>query len=360
MNNENALNALRLDIDSIDTDIQKLLVRRAEKVQEVSHIKKQEEDTVFYRPEREAAVLKKVMSRNCGALPPKEVAKIFREIMSVCLALQKPMDIACLGPAGTFSQIAAQKHFGSALHEIFCDNIPAIFQRVSEGRANYGVVPIENSIGGLVDATLYEFINSPLIICGEVTLEIKQCLLCSQQAENAIQKIYSHQQSFLQCDKWLRKNYPDAELIAVSSNALAVEHAVKEKNAAAIAGEHCAEMYNLNIAARDIENDKNNQTRFLIIGKHQPSKSGDDRTTLFITVYDAPGALEKLINPLAKNGINITMIRSKAANSELSVYYFFLDLDCYYEDPAFIRAQQELKAGPLEIKILGSYPKAIL
>lgn len=358
-NNEALLNQVREDIDSIDTEIQKLIVQRAEKIKDISRIKKQESDAIFYRPEREAAVLKKIMSRDCGALPAKEMAKIFREIMSACLAFQKPMQIAFLGPTGTFSQIAAKKHFGFSLHEVFCDNIPTIFQAVSEEKASYGVVPIENSIGGLIDITLNQFIDSSLTICGEVTIEIKQCLLSNTTSEK-IHKIYSHQQSLLQCETWLMKNYPEAELIGVASNSQAAKLAAEETNAAAIAGEHCAELYNLKVIAKDIENTPNNYTRFLIIGQHQPKKSGDDRTTLLIKVHDAPGTLEKLINPLAKNSINITMIRSKPANADMSAYYFFLDLDCYVEDAGFIRAQRDLMTDYLDIKILGSYPKAVI
>lgn len=358
-NSEALLNQVREDIDAIDSEIQKLIVQRAEKVKDVSRIKKQESNAVFYRPEREAAVLKKIMARDCGALPAKEVAKIFREIMSACLALQKPMEIAFLGPTGTFSQIAAKKHFGFSLHEVFCENIPGIFQAVNDGKANYGVVPIENSIGGLVDITLNQFIDSSLTICGEVTIEVKQCLLSNTTAEQ-IHKIYSHQQSLLQCETWLMKNYPKAELIGVASNSQGAKRAAEEPNAAAIAGEHCAELYHLKVIAKDIENNSNNYTRFLIIGQHQPKKSGDDRTTLLIKVQDAPGTLEKLINPLAKNSINITMIRSKPANTDLSAYYFFLDLDCYIEDPGFICAHRDLVTNHLDVKILGSYPKAVI
>ncbi len=356
------LNAVREAIDTIDLEIQHLVVQRAEKVKEVSRIKQQDQNAVFYRPEREANLLKKVMSRNCGALPPKEVAKIFREIMSACLALQKPMEIAFLGPEGTFSQIAARKHFGSSLREVFCENISSIFQKVENGQAHYGVVPIENSISGLIELSLHEFINSPLTICGEVTLEINQCLFQRKNSNvydsETIEKIYSHQQSLLQCQQWLRKNYPEAELVAVASNAIAAKHAAIEKNTAAIAGEQCAELYELEMIAKDIADQPHNRTRFLIIGPHKPGKSGDDRTSLLIKVHDAPGALEKLINPLAKNNINITMIRSKPANPNYSAYYFFLDLDCYDGDAKFLRAKQELETGPMEIKILGSYPKA--
>lgn len=356
------LNKVRQQIDAIDLEIQKLVVKRAEKIKDVSRIKQQDENAVFYRPEREANLLKKVMARDCGILPPKEVAKIFREIMSACLALQKPMQIAFLGPAGTFSQFAAQKHFGSSLCEVLCDSIPAIFQKVAEARANYGVVPIENNTSGLIELSLHEFINSSLTICGEVSLDIKQCLFRSKNFthQSPIKKIYSHQQSLLQCQHWLSKHYPDAELIAVNSNAVAAKHAADEAGAAAIAGEPCGELYNLELIAKDIADQPNNRTRFLIIGHHQPEKSGDDRTSLLITVHDAPGALEKLINPLAKNNINITMIRSLPANNNRSIYYFFLDLDCYQADAKFLQAQQELTAGPMEIKILGSYPKAAI
>lgn len=367
------LQLVRQSIDHIDADIQKLLVQRAEKIKEISHIKQQEANSIFYRPEREAAVLKKIMSRDCGALPPKEVAKIFREIMSACLALQKTMQIAFLGPKGTYSQAAALKHFGCALHEVFCNNISEVFSKVAKGDAYYGVVPIENTLGGLVEISMNEFIDSTLSICGEVTLEIKQCLLRKIKAEktesDSIEKIYSHQQSLLQCQTWLSKNYPNAKLISVASNALAAEYAKNEKGSAAIAGEQCAAIYDLEIIARNIENSPNNTTRFLIIGQQHAEKTGDDRTSLLAKVDDAPGALEKLINPLARNQINITMIRSMPAavyekldnNNKLNTsYYFFLDLDCHFNDAGFISAKHELEAVPITLKLLGSYPKAVI
>lgn len=353
------LNDVRKQIDDIDQTIQNLVVQRAEIVKEVSRIKQQDNNAVFYRPEREALVLKKIMSRNCGALPPKEMAKIFREIMSTCLAFQKPMQVAFLGPEGTFSQVATIKHFGSAVCEVPCETIPGIFEKVTNGEAAYGVVPIENTIGGLVEVTLNEFIESELNICGEVSIDIKQTLL-QKNTDEPIHKIYSHQQSLLQCHNWLTEHYPEAELVAVPSNALAARHAANEKNTAAVAGMQCAEFYNLEVIKECIENHKNNKTRFLIIGHNKPDASGDDRTTLLIKVYDAPGALEKLINPFAKNNINLTMIRSKPANYSHDAYYFFLDLDCYYANKDFINAVKELEAGPMNVKILGSYPKAVI
>ncbi len=355
-----SLDDVRQKIDDIDCAIQDLVVRRAEIVKDVGRIKRTEKNAVFYRPEREANVLKKVMQRNCGELEPKSMAKIFREIMSVCLAYQHPLKVAFLGPKGTFSEVATQKQFGSAIDEIYCNSIFEIFSNVSKGTASYGVVPIENSIGGLVDAALNEFIDSDLTICAEVTLKIEQALL-AKDSDAPIQKIYSHQQSLLQCREWLNKHYPDVERIALSSNAAAAKRAAAEENCAAIAGTQCAKLYNLKLLAQNIADHKNNQTRFLVVGHQPPQSNGDDRTTILVKVHDAPGALEKLINPFANNGINITMIRSKPALENLSAYYFFLDLDCYHTHAKFNEAMQQIENNPaMQAKILGSYPKAVI
>lgn len=355
------LDKVRKKIDEIDEGIQQLIVERATIVQKVGEIKRQSTETpIFYRPEREAAILKQVMHRPCSPLSKEEMAKIFRIIMSACLALQQPLKIAFLGPLGTFSHAASLKHFGDSIILIPSTTIHEVFGNVISKTASFGVVPIENSIGGVVNATMNAFIESPLQICGEVSLPIHQQLLVSSDNENRIERIYSHEQSLRQCHKWLNQHYPDIEQVAVSSNAYAAKLVMKDKSAAAIAGEIAAEKYNLKVIAKNIEDDPNNNTRFLIICHQSPPPSGDDRTSLLLSISNSPGALENLLKPFSQNNINLTLITSQPSLQERNRYLFFLDIDVHQEDEAFKAALNELDAGCVSIKILGSYPKAVL
>ena len=356
------LDKIRQRIDSIDLKIQALITERAQMVLDVEKIKRQtSENPIFYRPEREALVLKKVMQRPCSPLPEEEMAKIFRTIMSTCLALQQPLDIAFLGPEGTFSEQAVLKHFGHSANLQPVHSILDVFDAVASKTAAYGVVPIENSVGGIVNATMDAFIESSLQICGEVSLKIEQHLLAHVDAkENAIERIYSHEQSLLQCSKWLSKKYSTVEQIAVSSNAYAAQLASEDRSAAAVAGICAAEKYNLKAVAHNIENDPNNITRFLVLCDKSTPPSGDDRTSVIITINNTPGALQRLIAPFSKNDINLTLIKSQPSLHESGYYLFFLDIDAHQDSPSFAAALKELENESFSIKLLGSYPKAVL
>lgn len=359
------LNEIRDGIDAVDAEIQQLISRRAALAQEVAQIKQAEvqkgvsqEDVIFYRPEREAQVLRKVMARNEGPLAGEEMARLFREIMSACLALEQPLTVAFLGPAGTFTQAAAQKHFGHSVRTCPMAAIDEVFREVEAGSAHFGVVPVENSTEGVINHTLDMFMRSTLTICGEVELRIHHHLI-GRERQN-IRKIYSHQQSLAQCREWLDTHLPDAERVAVSSNAEAVRRAAEEEGVAAIAGETAAEIYQLPILEAKIEDNPDNTTRFLVIGRQQTPPSGDDKTTLLVSTANRPGALYRLLSPFERNGISMSRIESRPSRLANWEYVFFIDVNGHVQDAAVAKALDTLKADSPMFKVLGSYPKAVL
>ncbi len=358
---EAQLKAIRERIDSIDTQIQDLINARAKAAGDVASIKLGAGgDPVFYRPEREAQVLRLVKSRNQGPLNDEEMARLFREIMSACLALEYPQNIAFLGPEGTFTQAAALKHFGHSVTTLPVDAISDVFQEVEAGNCHYGVVPVENSTEGIISHTLDMFLNSPLQICGEVTLRIHQNLLSLAGKLGAVERVYSHQQSLAQCRGWLDRHLPNAEQIAVGSNAEAAKLAGQETSAAAIAGETAGEIYALDMLAHDIEDEPGNTTRFLIIGRQRVPLSGDDKTSLLISTKNKAGGLHKLLEPLAAHGVSMTRIESRPSRRGMWDYVFFIDVDGHREEPKVVIALAALEEAAGLYKILGSYPKAVL
>lgn len=359
------LDTLRKAIDQIDQDLQRLINERAQCAQQVAEVKQQESDApeqvIYYRPEREAQVLRKVMERNTGPLSEETVARLFREIMSACLALEEPMRIAYLGPEGTFTQAAAIKHFGHAVKSISQNTIDEVFREVHAGAANYGVVPVENTTEGMVNTTLDSFINAPLKICGEVELRIHHHLLVGEATKQAsITRIYSHQQSLAQCRKWLDAHFPSVERIAVNSNAEAARRLKDEWHAAAIAGEMAAEIYGLKKIESNIEDNPNNTTRFLIVGNESVPPSGDDKTSILVSMRNKPGALLELLAPFQAAGISLTRLETRPAPNDKWAYVFFIDFEGHQDDAkvAEVLAEIEDKAGYM--KRLGSYPRAVL
>lgn len=351
---------LRDKIDELDQKIQLLITERAAVAQEVALTKQQTQDSVFYRAEREAQVLRRVMERNKGPLRDEEMARLFREIMSACLALEQVMSIAFLGPEGTFTQAAALKHFGHSINTVPFGSISEVFREVESGTVSYGVVPVENSTEGVVNHTLDEFMTSSLNICGEVILRIHHNILSKEDDVAKIQKIYSHQQSLAQCRKWLDTNMPDVELIDVSSNAAAALMASEEKNTAAIAGETAAEIYQLNMLVPNIEDNPDNTTRFLIIGKRETPPSGDDKTSLLISTPNRAGALLSILQPFAKNDISMNRIESRPSQRGTWDYVFFVDIDGHQDDEKIKQALDELGQVATMVNVLGSFPKAVL
>ncbi|MFZ9666969.1 MAG: prephenate dehydratase [Steroidobacteraceae bacterium] len=362
------ISGLRTRIDEVDRRLHELLNERARLARKVGISKgKQGRLVDFYRPEREAQVLRMALDRNAaarksGALRDEEVVRLFREIMSACLAQEEPLKIGFLGPEGTFSQAAVYKHFGHSARALALSTIDEVFHEVEAGHADFGVVPIENSTEGSVNHTLDRFLTSPLHICGEVEMRIRQNLMGRMKSLRDVKRICSHPQSLAQCRQWLKETLPDVELIAESSNAEAARRARDEKGTAAIAGETAAEVYGLTILSADIEDRPDNTTRFLVIGRRMFGSSGHDRTTLLVSTghTESPGALHRLLEPLAKNRVSLTRIESRPSQRRKWDYVFFMDLEGHRDDPALARALQGLKSRASLFRILGSYPRAVL
>ncbi|MAR92382.1 MAG: prephenate dehydratase [Pseudomonadota bacterium] len=360
-----SLESLRQDIDTLDQQIQELISERARRAQDVARVKQAAKDAgepvVFYRPEREAQVLRRVMERNTGPLHQEAMARLFREIMSACLALEEPMTIAFLGPEGTFTQAAAQKHFGHGVITSPMATIDEVFREVEAGHAHYGVVPVENSTEGVVNTTLDSFIHSRVTICGEVELRIHHHLMVGQNTRSdAITRIYSHQQSLAQCRQWLDANYPTADRVPVSSNADAARRMQSEWNAAAIAGEVAAEMYDLKVLASNIEDNPHNTTRFLIVGRERVPASGDDKTSIIVSMKNKPGALYELLAPFHDAGIMLTRVETRPARDGSWTYLFFIDFEGHEQDQGIAVALQRVEAMAVYVKRLGSYPRAVM
>ncbi len=356
---------LRTKIDGIDAEISRLISARAVCAQEVAEVKKanlpQGVAIQFYRPEREAQVLRKVMEQNQGPLSNEEMARLFREIMSACLALEHPTKVAFLGPEGTFTQQAVLKHFGHSAIALPLSAIDEVFREVEAGAVDYGVVPVENSTEGVVNHTLDNFMGSNLKICGEVELRIHQNLLVSDvTSTNNISRIYSHSQSLAQCRKWLDANYPKAERIAVNSNAEAAKRIKGEWNAAAIAGTMAAELYGLNILAEKIEDQPDNSTRFLIIGNQDVPASGVDKTSIVVAMRNEPGALHNLLEPFHRHNIDLTRVETRPSRTGAWTYVFFIDFVGHVKDPLISDVMKEVATRCADLKLLGSYPKAVL
>jgi chorismate mutase/prephenate dehydratase len=357
------IESLREQIDRVDRDLHGLLNERARLARQVGISKGQQGRLVdFYRPERESQVLRMALERNAaargqGTLRDEEIVRLFREIMSACLAQEEPLKIGFLGPEGTFSQTAVYKHFGHSARALSLASIDEVFHEVEAGHADFGVVPIENSTEGSVNHTLDRFLTSPLQICGEVELRIRQNLMGRMKSLREIKRVCSHPQSLAQCRQWLKEHLPEVELIAESSR-----RARDEKGTAAIAGETAAEVYDLSILSADIEDRPDNTTRFLVIGRRTFGPSGNDRTTLLLSTghTEAPGALHRLLEPLAKNRVSLTRIESRPSQRRKWDYVFFIDLEGHASDAPVARALAGLKSRASLFRVLGSYPRAVL
>ena len=363
-----AIEDLRGRIDAVDRELHTLLNERARLARAVGVSKgKQGRLVDFDRPEREAQVLRMALERNAkaratGALRDDEVVRLFREIMSACLAQEEPLKVGFLGPEGTFSQAAVYKHFGHSARALALGSIDEVFHEVEAGNADFGVVPIENSTEGSVNHTLDRFLSSPLRICGEVELRIRQNLMGRMRSIADVKRVCSHPQSLAQCREWLNEHLPDAERVPASSNAEAARRARDERGTAAIAGLTAAEVYGLEVLAADIEDRPDNTTRFLVVGKRSFGPSGKDRTTLLVSTghTEAPGALHRLLEPLARNRVSLTRIESRPSQRRKWDYVFFIDLEGHAEDPPVARALARLKDRASLFRVLGSYPRAVL
>ena len=357
---DGSLSEIRRQIDAVDDQILELLNRRACYAQQVAGIKIAEgEEACFYRPEREAEVLRRVAENNPGPLSAEAVTRFFREVMSECLALEKPLNVAFLGPEGTFTQQAAYKHFGHAIMAVPLVAIDEIFRSVESGACQFRVVPVENSTEGVVTHTLDSFQRSSLLIAGEVELRIHHHLMGKVTALSEIQEIFSHQKSLAQCREWLDRYLPGVKRKAVSSNAEAARLAGMIPHSAAIAGEVAAPLYDLNILERNIEDEPDNTTRFLVIGRNLVDRTGCDKTSLLVTIRNHPGALHSVLEPFARHRISMTKIESRPSRRMAWDYVFFIDVEGHRDDASLVLALQELEQQATMLKVLGSYPRAL-
>ncbi len=359
MGSEDKLSELRMRIDALDEQIQALINERAACAQAVAGIKQADGAEHYYRPEREVAILRRVSERNTGPMPGEEMVRLFREIMSACLALEKPLTIAYLGPEGTFTQSAALKQFGHSVDTVALDGIDDVFREVEARTADYGVVPVENSTEGVVRHTLDLFQHSPLHVCGEVQLRIHHHLLV-RPGEYPITQVMAHQQALAQCRAWLETNLCNAEHVAVASNAEAARRVSEVDGAAAIASETAAELYGLEIKQRNIEDEPDNTTRFLVIGRQAALPSGNDLTSLLISVHNKPGTLYQMLQHIARHGVSMTRIESRPSRQGVWEYVFYIDVEGHQEDAAVAAALADLEKGAFAVKVLGSYPRAVI
>ena len=352
---------IRERIDELDAAIQKLISERAELALAVRAAKGDLGDAAsYYRPDREAQVLRRLIERNQGPLADEVMIRLFREIMSACLAQQEPMRIAYLGPEGTFTQQAVYRQFGHSVNAIAQPSIEDVFVQVQGGEVDFGVVPVENSSQGVVSHTLDMFLHSDTKITAEVELRIHQHLLTHARGLDAIERVYAHQQSLAQCKHWLGANLPHAETVAVSSNAEAARRVRHAPDAAAVAGRHAAEVYGLPVLFANIEDHTDNTTRFLVLGRGLLPASGEDKTTLLVAGRDGAGALFGLLEPLARHGINMNRIESRPSRQGRWDYVFFIDVDGHIDDEALAAARVELENEARMVKVLGSYPRAVI
>lgn len=372
MTDTRTLDQVRADIDAIDQEIQALISRRANCALRVADIKLEQvqaarergeldTEVVYYRPEREAQVLQRIMERNTGPLQSENVAHIFREIMSACLALERPLQVAYLGPEGTFTQAAAIKHFGHAAIPVPQNTIDGVFSQVESGECNYGVVPVENSTEGMVSHTLDNFMDSPLKISGEVEMPIVHHLLVAPEVEReSIVKICAHQQALAQCRNWLDLHWPSVEREAVSSNGEAARIAATTPGVAAVAGDMAAELYGLDKLAKGIEDYPDNTTRFLVVGREEVPPSGRDKTSIIVSSRNKPGALFTLLDPFRRAGVSLTRIDTRPSRTEKWAYVFFIEFEGHLQDQNIREIVAELEEQSILMKPLGSYPRAVL
>ena len=356
---ETDLKKYRQRIDEIDKTILELLIERASLARKIGEIKKQK-GLDIHVPEREREILERLLELNKGRFPEQALTRIFREIISACLSLEEPLKVGYLGPKATFTHQAALEHFGISAKYIALPTIKDVFEEVERGNIDYGVVPVENTIEGVVNYTLDMFLSTPNVkIVGEIVIPVSQHLLSLATDLSQIKKVYSHPHALAQARVWLDKHLPNAQRIEVESTAKAAELALEDENAAAIASEAAARVYNLNILARNIQENLNNYTRFLVIGKKSLRKTGKDKTSLLFAVKDEAGALYKALEPFYKHKVNLTKIESRPSKERSWDYVFFVDLEGHMEDEKVKNAVEELKRRAKMVRVLGSYPSAL-
>ncbi|MGQ9861078.1 MAG: prephenate dehydratase [Thiobacillaceae bacterium] len=355
-----ALDGLRRQIDDLDDRILALLNERARLAQAIGHLK----NGNVYRPEREAQVVRRLQAANAGPLPTEAVERLFREIMSACRALEQPLTVAYLGPTGTFSEAAAIKQFGHAVQGVPKASIDEVFQAIERGEVQFGIVPVENSTEGAVNRTLDLLLTSPLKICGEVMLRVRQHLMrradavAGEAGLEGIEVVYSHAQSLAQCHEWLNQNLPQARRIRVTSNGEAARMAAEDPTAAAVAGDHAAGRPGGGAGGRASADDPNNTTRFLVLSREDAAPSGRDKTSLVMSTKNRPGTLLELLTPFARNGLSLTRLESRPVRNGLWEYVFFIDIEGHRVDAVVRDTLAQVEPHTTLLKVLGSYPMA--
>ena len=349
------LTPLRIQIDALDAEILSLLSKRARAAQEVGHIKGESASPIF-RPERELQVIAGLLEKNTGPLLPDSIAAIWREIMSACRALEARQTIAFLGPVGTFSEQAAQTFFGQSINGLACSSLDEVFKMVEKGSAQFGVVPVENSSEGAISRTLDLLLDSPMQISGEVVLPIRHHLMTKTGNLDGVTTVCAHAQALAQCQQWLSEHAPLLQRQAVSSNAEAARMAAADPHIAAIAGDPAQVAYGLQIVASQIQDDPHNRTRFVVIGTYACQPTGRDQTSLVLSVDNQPGAVHKLLEPLARHGVSMTRFESRPARKGTWEYHFYIDIAGHAEEPKVANALLELQNTAAFFKKLGSYP----
>ncbi len=349
------IDKLRKEIDALNDQLAALVQRRAGLAQRIGALKG---GAGAYRPEREAEILRRVAKTNSGPLGAEQMLAVFREIISACRALEEPLRVAYLGPAGTFSEMAVLQQFGHSAEALACASIDEAFRAAETGDAQFAVVPVENSTEGAIGRTLDLLLATPLKICGEVVLRVHQNLMRKGKGLKNVKRVYSHQQSLAQCQKWLAQNLPGVERIAVASNAEAARLAAKEKAACAVGPKLAAARYGLQVIAANIEDEASNRTRFAVLGALEPGPSGHDGTSIVMSAPNRPGAVHALLEPFARHGVSMSRLESRPTRVGKWEYYFYVDLEGHRSDAPLAAALAELEKLAPFLKILGSYPVA--
>jgi len=355
---QNALAALRQRIDALDEQILALLNQRAQAALEIGEVKQSmDADVHVLKPEREAAVVRRLQALNKGPFTVQAVEAVWSQIISTCRGLESALTVAYLGPQGSFSEEAALKHFGHAITRVRCDSFDEVFRAVEAGQADAGMVPVENSTEGAVNRSLDLLLHSPLKVLGERSLRIHHNLLTQSGTLDGVTRVMAHPQALAQCQDWLRRNRPDLVRETASSNAEAARIASQDCTVAAIAGDVAAIAWGLGIAVAGIQDDAQNRTRFLAIGQVETAPSGNDKTSLILAVPNQAGAVYDMLSPLARHGVSMTRFESRPARTGQWEYYFYIDVLGHRDEPSVARALTELKMQVAFFKILGSYPR---
>ena len=348
----------RKEIDQIDQKLLNLIHERSKLVVNAGKIKKKSGEKTFYRPDREASLIRTLQKKNKSSIPAKNIKFIFKEIISACFTLEKKIKVYYLGPRGTFSEIATTMHFGSSVETVETENIRNILIEVAKNNNSYGILPFENSIEGMVNQSLDSLIESDLKICSELELPIEHCLISSEKNIKKINTVYGHQQAIAQCRNWLSANLPGVKIVEAESSARAAQLVKNKSGKGSIGPEKISEIYSLNLLKEKIQDQKSNTTRFLVIGNEFPDKTLDDKTSISLSLKNEQGALLKVLQIINKNKINLTNILSRPVKKNKWQYSFFLEFYGHASDKNVLKLFKELQKVSTDLKFLGSYPTA--